>query len=228
MSSKGSYLPKYATIDEATLWLEEATGESWPLSRLLESGHHLRLGIWFRPDDHTPPEVMRKVFENRVEGFWAPLSSMDEKALMADKTLVVTMTQNPSGLLVSFTPGLEFSLDDLRAEGASIEAMVESLKPENRSSNVGHIHTPKRRTSALDAVIDAAKSRALVLGDWASAWAALVEMAKGNDRPAPLLGYTEGDGVKYQTDSDSNPVAFLSREAFRKRLTRRRAPENGR
>jgi hypothetical protein len=133
VSYKGSYLPKRATIDEATKWLEEATGESWPLGRLLDSGHLLSLGVWLRPDERTPPEVLRDVFQNRVEGFWAPLCfASDVSALMADRTLVLTMTRVMTGELVTFTPGLCFPLADLRIEGTSLQAMFEGMKPENQ------------------------------------------------------------------------------------------------
>jgi hypothetical protein len=133
VSSKGSYLPKRATIDEATHWLEEATGESWPLGRLLDHGGFLRMGVWLRPDERTPPEVLRDVFKKRAEGFWAPLCfASDVSALMADRTLVMTMTRIVTGELVTFTPGLCFALADLRIEGGSLQGMVESIKPENK------------------------------------------------------------------------------------------------
>lgn len=132
MSSKGSYLPKRATIDEATQWLEEATGESWPLGRLLDHGRFLRMGVWLRPDERTPPEVLRDVFEGRGEGFWAPLCfASDVAALAADRTLVITLTRTASGKFVETKPGMMFPLDDLRIEGDSLRLMVESLKPEH-------------------------------------------------------------------------------------------------
>ena len=82
-------------------------------------------------------------------------------------------------------------------------------------------HTTKQnRTSSLNAVISKARSRATDGTDWMSAWNELVAMAKADDRPAPLLGYTEGEGIKYQADKAESPVAFLSRDAFRKRVGR--------
>lgn len=83
------------------------------------------------------------------------------------------------------------------------------------------IHTTKRnRTSHLGAAIKEAARRAIDPTDWVSAWDAFVAMAQGNERPPPLLGYAEGEGVKYQTDNGSVQVKFLTRDAFRKRFGR--------
>ena len=83
------------------------------------------------------------------------------------------------------------------------------------------VHKPKRRADCLKAVIQMASERAADPTDWPSAWAALVALALQADRPAPLLGYTEGEGVKYQTDNADAAVAWLSRQAFRKRAGRK-------
>lgn len=81
-------------------------------------------------------------------------------------------------------------------------------------------HRTKRRADPLAAVLNEARRQALEPTDWQSVWAALVELAKSASRPAPLLGYVEGEGVKYQTDSEAQPVGYLTREAFRKRFRR--------
>lgn len=79
------------------------------------------------------------------------------------------------------------------------------------------------RTDPLRAVLDLARNRAAAPGDWPSEWAALVALAQQPDRPAPLLGYTDGEGVKWQAfDDDGEPVRHLTRDAFRKRVTRPR------
>lgn len=132
MSSKNAYLPQWATIEEATSWLEKATRESWPQARLLESGHLLSLGVWWRPGDAAPPEWMRDVFEGQTHGFWAPITSkLDVTALAADRTLVLTQTRTPSGNIVNFGHGMMFELSGLRIEGRSLRALIETLKPEN-------------------------------------------------------------------------------------------------
>lgn len=132
VGSKGAYLPQWATIEEATSWLEAVTGESWPQARLLESGHFLSLGVWWRPGDSAPPEWMHDVFEGQTQGFWAPITSKsDVAALAVDRTLVFTQTRTPSGKVVDFHHGMMFDLTGLRIEGRSLRALIGALKPEN-------------------------------------------------------------------------------------------------
>ena len=82
------------------------------------------------------------------------------------------------------------------------------------------IHKTKRRADPLAAVLSEAQRRALDETDAASVWAALVKLAESASRPAPLLGYVEAEGVKYRSDKAQAPVAYLSRDAFRKRFER--------
>ena len=143
VSSKGAYLPQWATIEEAASWLESATNERWPLGRFFDCAHLLELGVWLRPDERTPPEGLRDIFKGRQEGFWAPLCfGSDIAALKADRTLVMTMTRVPSGELASFKPGLCFNLDDLRIEGGSVRALAESAKPGNQDL-AGWVRLPR-------------------------------------------------------------------------------------
>jgi hypothetical protein len=88
----------------------------------------------------------------------------------------------------------------------------------NRQST--QTHELKRRDDALAAVLDLAKKKALDAKSWQSVWASLVALAQSSDRPAPLLGYTEGEGVKYQTDNADKPDGWLTREAYRARFNR--------
>ncbi len=74
----------------------------------------------------------------------------------------------------------------------------------------------------MSAVLRLAKEAAIDANDWVSVWSALVEMAKSANKPPPLLGYVESEGVQYQNDSDEEPVKYFKREACRKRLTRGR------
>lgn len=105
---------------------------------------------------------------------------------------------------------------------ATRQQLIEAQNaPTSRGSAYGITHTTKKkRTSALNAVITKARSCATDGADWLSVWNELVSMAKADHRPAPLLGYTEGEGVKYQTDKEEGPVAYLTRDAFRKRFRR--------
>lgn len=82
-------------------------------------------------------------------------------------------------------------------------------------------HKTKRRADSLAAVLAEAERNALDSTDWQSAWAALVKLAEPASRPAPLLGYVEGEGVQFRTDDAEQPVGYLKREAFRKRFERK-------
>ncbi|RLK36105.1 hypothetical protein C7417_3880 [Cupriavidus plantarum] len=77
------------------------------------------------------------------------------------------------------------------------------------------IHRTAARRHALTAVLEDAKNTAKDASDYHSVWAELVRKADSEGRPAPLLGYVEGEGVKYQTD---NGVKFLTKDALRKRM----------
>lgn len=77
------------------------------------------------------------------------------------------------------------------------------------------------RSNPLAAVIRRAEVSSLDATDWNSVWAEIVKMAQSPQRPAPLLGYVEGEGVKYSVDGVDSPVQFLRRDAFRKRHERK-------
>lgn len=81
--------------------------------------------------------------------------------------------------------------------------------------------TLKSRADRLGAVLVQAEALALDPTDWQSGWAQLVLLAQSSERPAPLMGYVEGEGVKYQKDSASEPIGWLTREAYRKRRQRK-------
>jgi hypothetical protein len=81
------------------------------------------------------------------------------------------------------------------------------------------------RSTALDAVIEDARHAARNRDDPQQCWAQLVSIADSKNRPAPLLGYADSDGVKYQGEHD---VKFLNKSAFYKRLARKLAKERAR
>lgn len=82
-------------------------------------------------------------------------------------------------------------------------------------------HQTKRRADPLAAVLTLAARQAADAADWQSVWAALVALAQSPGRPAPLVGYVEGEGVQYRADDVGQPVRYLTRSAFRKRFTRK-------
>jgi hypothetical protein len=80
------------------------------------------------------------------------------------------------------------------------------------------LRTTRNKSGALDAVIQLARSRAVDPNDPQSGWASLVKIAEAPDRPAPLLGYAEGEGVLYLDTKD--PCKVLTRTEFGKRFRR--------
>lgn len=110
-----NYLPAWATLAEASQWLETRTGEPWPLPRLIEAGAMPH--IWLTPDADDPPNsaVMAQVFNGRHEGFIAPLIfAGDTHRLAIDRSGAMSMTRSPSGELVRFTPGIPFVIEEVR------------------------------------------------------------------------------------------------------------------
>lgn len=99
-------------------------------------------------------------------------------------------------------------------------ASVES-NPPNEADNESNKRTTQtvttRRSDALTAVIATAMGQALDSADYHSVWAELVKLASSPNRPAPLLGFAEGEGVKYQGDDD---VEFFKKNNLRNRMQR--------
>lgn len=103
--------------------------------------------------------------------------------------------------------------------GMRAQALSETPSPVGNTANNGKVHTLKRRTNALDAVIKMAKTKATDPDDYQSVWAALVQLAQGKGRPAPLTGYAEAEGVLYQ--DGENACKSFTKQALRKRMNPR-------
>ena len=86
------------------------------------------------------------------------------------------------------------------------------------STRLTVFHTIRNKTGALDAVIQLARIQAADPTDPQSVFAALVRIAEAPNRPAPLLGYAEGEGVLYRDKND--PCKHLSPGEFGKRFRR--------
>jgi len=79
-------------------------------------------------------------------------------------------------------------------------------------------HLLARRSSSISPVIQKASSEALSPEDPQSVWASLVSIAESNERPAPLIGYTDTEGVKYKNTQDE--TKFLTYKNLRDRMRR--------
>lgn len=117
------YLPAWATLAEASQWLEARTGEQWPLPRLIEAGALPH--IWLEPDAQPNPAVLAAVFDGRHEGFIAPLVfAGDTHRLAIDRSGAMSMTRTPSGKLVRFEPSIPFAINELRFKVEDVRGSV--------------------------------------------------------------------------------------------------------
>lgn len=73
------------------------------------------------------------------------------------------------------------------------------------------------RSNPLRSIIQKAQELALNPSDYESVWIELVKLARSDDRPEPLLGFADKEGVKWL---DGEEVKFLNKDALRKRLKR--------
>ena len=81
-------------------------------------------------------------------------------------------------------------------------------------------HTIGRRSNPLKAVIEKAKSSAADPSDIHSVWAAFVKLARDANRPAPLLGYADAEGVKWDANGT---VKFFTKKNLADRIRRANA-----
>jgi hypothetical protein len=76
----------------------------------------------------------------------------------------------------------------------------------------------RERKDDVSAVVERAIDSAVDPSDSNSSWAAFIKLAESKERPAPLLGLVEGEGVKYlAADGDQ----YLTKKNFRDRHARR-------
>ena len=82
--------------------------------------------------------------------------------------------------------------------------------------------TTMKRSDELTAVIATAKNTAQNPDDFQSVWAELVKLAESENPPAPLIGFTDGEGVKYRSESGENGVKFFTKRNLSDRMRRAR------
>lgn len=123
------------------------------------------------------------------------------------------------------TKGINTDWLSALSEGSPVIAAPVKVKPTRNESGTQSVTTHKieTRTNALTAAISKAIESALCPNDVHSIWAAFVAMAEAKNRPLPLLGYVETEGVKYQ---DESGVAFITKENFLRRVRRRLTSKN--
>lgn len=152
------------------------------------------------------------------------------KKLISDQALVGTIRPRLSTTLIpiaglvgrqledSFLTAVEFAAFAERF-GVTVST-VEVVDAPPPSSSATFAHRVRNRSDPLNAVINKAKAAAADEEDFLSVWAALVNLAKSANRPAPLLGYEDLEGVKYEILEQEQP-AYFTKDALRKRMNRK-------
>ncbi|GAB1394473.1 hypothetical protein MASR1M60_26370 [Rhodocyclaceae bacterium] len=118
------YLPKSASIEVACKWLHEQTNSDWTLARLLECG--LMPWVWL---DYSP-DAPAGIFGDRAEGYFAPIifAGDTHRLEMYGDDVVVTWTETHDGTLFRATPGMRFSISELRFVREDLQQLAESTK----------------------------------------------------------------------------------------------------
>lgn len=84
------------------------------------------------------------------------------------------------------------------------------------------VHKLTTKTHALAAVIEKARQCSADANDYQSVWAALVRIAQAPDRPAPVIGYVDREGVQYQTAEREEP-RYFTKKALKEQFSRAQA-----
>lgn len=101
-----------------------------------------------------------------------------------------------------------------------VAGFLNTTHPEGTEATKITKNSLKTRSNPLRAVIDMARSLSLDKSDYHSVWAALVKLAEDTNRPAPLLGYADDEGVKWDKNGTTE---FLTKKALTSRLSRAKA-----
>ena len=123
-----TYLPKWATAQEAGEWLKRETGEDWPVPRLIHAG--AEMGVWLSCADDAPAEIVEGVFGGRREGFIAPVyfGSDRERAEFVRDGGVLSVTQRPDGVPLKFTPPQRFGAEQLKFAATGVRQIAAAVQ----------------------------------------------------------------------------------------------------
>ena len=123
-----TYLPKWATAQEAGEWLKRETGEDWPVPRLIHAG--AEMGVWLSCADDAPAEIVEGVFGGRREGFIAPVSFGPdrERAEFVRDGGALSVTQRPDGVPLKFTPPQRFGAEQLKFAATGVRQIAAAVQ----------------------------------------------------------------------------------------------------
>ncbi len=125
-----NYLPKVASIQEACEWLKIETGQTFCISRLLESG--LMPWFWLEYNEKIPD-----LFDGKIEGYLAPIVfNGDVQRLSQDKgDALVNFISTPNGEYLKVAPPIRVISSDLRFKRDELNELALTLKTANSNSN---------------------------------------------------------------------------------------------
>lgn len=109
------------------------------------------------------------------------------------------------------------SHEDPAVEGDHAPRFV-SKAPAASSVQVNRL---KKRANALSGVQRLAAKNSTDPECHKAVWAEMVRLAESDAPPPPIIGFVEGEGIKYQDADLQASIKFLTSEAFRKRWERR-------
>ncbi|MFL9932712.1 hypothetical protein P0D88_26545 [Paraburkholderia sp. RL18-103-BIB-C] len=100
------------------------------------------------------------------------------------------------------------------ASAAAMENIAKTALP------TVHKSTTRKPDHPLKAVFEMAREKASDRDNYVCVWSALVQLATSPERPAPLVGYAEGE-VKYSVETEGDTVTVCySKGAFRQWMKR--------
>lgn len=166
------------------------------------------------------------------------VSNIEEKFKIACAKLNI-VPRNPDDPFANYegtedqTTLFEISIEELQryaaAHGVSVNGVVidqavlyqndaDKNAVEDKKNISSKTHRTVPRQHALDHVIQIAKDQSSDPKSYLAVWPELLQLAQAADRPAPVLGYVDGEGVKYQGNNDV--IKFFTKDALRKKMQR--------
>jgi hypothetical protein len=167
---------------------------------------------------HAPNELARYLYENG-----RPVRPFYEEVYWND--LNAWLDKSEPRLMFRFAkPNMSVNI-------ATQEAFVANRSPDGLPAREEDQATPSgpgsftkhaigTRSNPLKAVIEKAKDSAADPSDIHSVWAAFVKLARDANRPAPLLGYADAEGIKWDANGT---VKFFTKKNLADRMRRANA-----
>jgi len=167
---------------------------------------------------YAPNELARYLYENgRIvrpfyeEAYWNDLNAWLERS-------------EPRITFRFARPNTPVNIETQEAFVATLSPNKLPARKEGQTTYTGSgsftKHAIATRSNPLKAVIEKAKNSAADPSDIHSVWATFVKLAQGANRPAPLLGYVDGEGVKWDANGT---VKFFTKKNLSDRMRRANA-----